>query len=131
MAALDALTVMETIARAIPTTATTNTYKESTRRSGDIKKNKRLVLSDWPHERVRATITPCPNVTPSSEKRHELNGSAHQDVKSDKDGAGGKADLGTSWRKLPHQEHEEDYIRHQQQQVPKTHPETRFEDKYN
>lgn len=33
IAALDALTVMETMARVIPTTATTNTYSEGMRQS--------------------------------------------------------------------------------------------------
>lgn len=120
IAALDALTVMETMARVIPTTATTNTYTKSTRQLN----NKNMTLAVILTERTcRGMSDYIPSKCQTAVwKVTQVNGPAHQDVKSDKDGAGSKADLGTSWWKLPHQEHQESYIWHQQQQVPEAHP---------
>lgn len=114
IAALDALTVMETMARVIPTAATTNTCGTPRARDGQLNNAKK---------KTQAVVLPCQTVL---RKVSQVNGSAHQDVKSDEDGAGGEADLGPSWWKLPHQEHEEGHIWHQQQQVPKAHPNARL-----
>ncbi len=98
VAELDVLTVMETMARVIPTAATTNTCAAREKES------------------VRA------NLSTNSPSAHAGRSAAYQDVKRHEYGAGGQADLSASGRKLPHQEDQESHVWDEQHHVPVTNP---------
>lgn len=111
VAALDVLTVMETMARVIPTAATTNTW---------VARETETLQQTWAENRQATACKPA---------AHAGRSAAYQDVKRHEYRAGGQTDLSASRRKLPHQEDEESHVWDEQHHVPVTNPDGQTETK--